>query len=130
MPDHMPFLSCWLITCKLLHQFYCCWLLLTELCFLLSIVTLFHTFSTSPEKMHLGFMTLGWIELQRTPSTTEFCREETPPSQKLIEQKLQPYTLCCFKTRSWKDWKQLYLHQNFLWLCNNDVAPGIYSDMH
>lgn len=82
MPGHMSFLSCWLITYKLLYQFYCYWLLLTGVGFLLSIVTRFHIFPTSPEKMHLRFTTLRWIELQRMHSTTEFCREETPPKQK------------------------------------------------
>lgn len=130
MPGHMSFLSCWLITYKLLYQFYCCQLLLTGVCFLLSIFTLFHIFSTSPEKMHLRFITLRWTELQRKLSTTKLCKETPPKQKKLTEQKRQTYTLCCFKTGSWKDWKQLHLHQNLLWLYNNNVALGIYSDTH
>jgi len=80
MPDHMVFLSCWLITYKLLYQFYCCWLLLTAVCFLLSIVPLFHIFSTSPEKMHLVFTMLNGLNCKGY--LLQLNSVETPPKQK------------------------------------------------
>lgn len=90
MPDHMVFLSCWLITYKLLYQFFCCWLLLTRVCFLLSIVFLFHIFSTSPEKMHLVFTLLIGLNCKGYLLQLNSVKKRYLPKKKLIEQKL-----CC-----------------------------------
>lgn len=130
MADHMVFLSCWLITYKLLYQFYCCWLLLTGVRFLLSIVPLFHIFSASPEKMHLVFTMFDGLNCERYLLQLCSVKKRCLPNKKLTEQELQPYTMYCFKTGSWKYWKQSYSHQNLLWLCKNNVALGIYSDKH
>lgn len=88
--------------------------------------SLSHLFNLTRENV-FSIHTAYWTELQRIPSTIEFCKEEIPPRQKADWTKAMLY---CFKTGSSKYWTQSYLHQNFLWLCKNNVALGIYSDKH